>query len=177
MRNVILKYGVIAGIAMAALMFATTFFLDKVGYSHAEAIGYTCMILGYLPILLGVRKYRDDVNGGTISFGRAAGTAILAALLANVFYVAAWLFIYYNMPEVMEKYATYTINQMKAAGTSQKDMDTLMSNMQHLKELYKNPLINAAVTYLEPLFGTIVFSLVTGLITMRKKATLPLEPK
>lgn len=175
MRNIVLKYGVIAGLAMAVFMFVTTFLLDKIGYGHAEAIGYTCMILSYLPIFLGVRKYRDEIREGTIGFGRAAGVAILCALVANVFYVAAWLYIYYYMPEIMEKYTTYALSQMKTSGMSQHDIDTAISNMKNLKELYKNPWINAVITYTEPLVGTIVFSMVTGLITMRKKAKLSLE--
>jgi hypothetical protein len=176
MRNTILRYGIISGITLAVLMFATTLLLDKVGYGYGEAIGYTCMVLGFLPTFFGARKFRDTVNEGTIGFGRAFAVSILTALFANLFYVAAWLIIYYNMPELMAKYAMYSVDQLKAAGKSQKDIDAVLQQMQQVKELYKNPLINAAITYTEPLAGTIVFSLITALI-IRRKPSSPLLPQ
>lgn len=176
MRNTILKYGVISGLVMAALMFLTSLLLDKIGYAYGEAIGYACMLIGFLPVFFGIRKYRDTVNEGNIGFGRAFGVSVVTALFANLFYVAAWLIIYYNMPELMAKYTMYSIDQLKAAGKSQKDIDAVLQQMQQVKELYKNPLINASITYLEPLPGTIVFSLITALL-VRRKPSSPLLPQ
>jgi len=176
MRNTILKYGLIAGLVMGALMFCTSLLLDKIGYTYGEAIGYACMILGFLPVFLGTRKYRDDINGGNIGFGRAFFISISTALFATLFYVAAWLFIYYNMPDVMAKYTAYTIDQLKAAGKPQKDIDAILQQMQEVKEIYKNPLKNALDAYLRPLSGTIVFSLITALLIRRKPAS-PLLPQ
>jgi len=176
MRNTILRYGIISGITLAALMCATTFLLDKVGYGYGEAIGYSCMVLGFLPTFFGARKYRDTVGEGKISFGRGFSVSILTALFANLFYVAAWLLIYYNFPDLMAKYAMYSVDQLKAAGKSQQEIDMVLKQMQAVKELYKNPLINAAVTYTEPLAGTIMFSLITALI-IRRKPTSTLLPQ
>jgi hypothetical protein len=173
MRSAVFKYGTIAGITMAVLMFATMIMLDKIGYTYAEAIGYACMFIGFLPVFFGTRYFRNEINGGYVSFGRAFVVSVATSLFANLFYVASWLIIYYYMPGFMERATAYAIDQMKVAGKAQKEIDMAIQQMQQFREMYKNPLVGAGVTYTEPMRGTIVFSLITALLLMRKPASLP----
>lgn len=175
MKATIIKYGVISGIIVAILMFVVALTLDKVGYGYGETIGYASMIIGFLPIFLGARKYRDTIGEGYISFGRATALCTVMALLANLFYVAAWLYIYYNMPDVMTKYSAYVISQMKATGSSQQDINTMLQNMQHAKEMFQNPLLNAINTYAKELFGSLLFSVISGLLLRKKPPALGLN--
>jgi len=175
MKQIIIKYGIISGITMAALMFATALWFDKAGYIYAGVIGYASMVTGFLPVFFGVRKFRDTLCEGYIGFGKAASVSIAAGLFANLFYVAAWLIIYYNFPGVVEKINNYSLQQMKDSGISPKDMAAMLKQMQQMKEMYKNPLINAAATYAKPLFGTLIFSALTALLIRKKPPTLPLN--
>jgi len=173
MRNIIFKYGVLSGIVSAALMFSTTVLLQKIGYSNAEMIGYGCIILSFLPVFLGVRKYRDNINGGSLNFGSGVAIAVAASLIANLFYVAAWMFIYYKMPDTMNAMFMASMDEMKKAGKSQADIDAALKQVQQIKDMYKNPWVNAAITFTEPLPMSLIFSLITGLILKRKPAEPP----
>jgi hypothetical protein len=175
MRKTIFKYGILAGIVSAALMFATTVLLSRVGFKYAELVGYIGMMFSFLPVFVGVRKYRDTINGGALSFGNGVAIALATALISNLFYVAAWLFIYYQLPDVTDKMLGYSLEQMKNAGRSQHDIDTAMKQIQQMKDLYKNPLVNAGITFTEPLPMSLIFSLITGAILRRKPAAPPSE--
>ena len=71
MRKIVLTYGLIAGAILAAMMFATLPFEDRIGFDKAAVIGYTTMVAAFLMVFFGVRSYRDRVAGGSLSFGRS----------------------------------------------------------------------------------------------------------
>lgn len=171
MKKTILKYGTMAGLIMAALMFITMLTINKISYGYAEVVGYAGMFIGFLPVFFGTRKFRDNLNEGYISFGKAFVVSAATSLFANLFYVAAWLVIYYYVPGFKEKFNSYAVDQMKAAGAAQKEIDAMIQQMQQVNEMYKNPLLNAGITYTEPLPGTIIFSLITALLTIRKPSS------
>lgn len=175
MKGTIIKYGILSGVIAAALLLATTLLTNKIGYSYGETISYIGTVLSFLPIFLGVRKFRDTLNGGYINFGRAVALCMAAALIANLFSVGAYLYIYYTMPEVTNKYMEYAISQMKAAGNTQKDIDAILKSAQHMKEVYANPWLNGLNAYARQLFTSLLFSLVSALLIKKKAPTLGLN--
>jgi hypothetical protein len=174
MKKAIFRSGVFSGLLMSAFMAGTMPIVDKIGYSNAELLGYLGMIIGFMPIFFGVRKFRDKENNGAIAFGRAASMAMLAALVAGLFYVATWLIIYYSQPDMMTNMAAHAMAQLKAAGRSQQEIDAAMKQMQNMMDMYKNPFVNAAITFTEPLPVALIFSLITALI-IKKQPALPLQ--
>src|SRR3954470_2443375 len=108
MKRIVLRYGLIAGAVMSAMMIATVPFMERLDMSVSMVIGYTTMVVAYLMVYFGVRAYRDEVLGGTIGFGRAFQVGILITLIACVCYVATWEVIYYRFfPDFGEKYAAH----------------------------------------------------------------------
>jgi len=71
MKKTVLTFGLIGGAIMAAMMFATLPFVDKIGFDKGEIVGYTTMILAFMLVFFGIRSYRENVKGGHITFGRA----------------------------------------------------------------------------------------------------------
>jgi hypothetical protein len=82
MKRTVLTFGLIGGAIMATMMFATLPFMDKIGFDKGEIIGYTTMILAFMLVFFGIRSYRENVNGGHITFGRACAVGILITLVA-----------------------------------------------------------------------------------------------
>jgi hypothetical protein len=179
MRKIVLTFGLIAGAILAAMMFATLPFLDRIGFDRGEVIGYTSMILAFLLIFFGVRSFRDNVAGGTVSFGRAFAVGAQIAAVASVCYVAAWQVIYYKItPDFAQKYQAYVLDQAKADGETEQQLAKRKADMEKFSELYKNPVVNAAITFLEPLPVALVVALISaGALSRRKKegvlATVP----
>jgi uncharacterized protein DUF4199 len=169
MRKTVLTFGLIAGVILSIMMLATLPFLDRIGFDRGEVIGYTTMVLAFLLIFFGVRSYRDNVAGGFVSFGRALSVGALIVVVASVWYVATWELIYYKIaPDFGAKYSAYAIEKARASGESQAAIDKRAAEMQRMVELYKNPAINVAITFLEPLPVGLIIALVSAGILRRR---------
>jgi hypothetical protein len=169
MRKIVLTFGLIAGGILSVMMLATIPFMDSIGFDRGEVIGYTTMVLAFLLIFFGVRSYRDNVAGGSVSFGRAFAVGALIAVVASVCYVATWQLVYYELaPDFVEKYQAYTVEKARASGESQAAIDKRVADMQRFAELYKNPAINVAITFIEPLPVGLIIALVSAGILRRR---------
>lgn len=174
MRKIVLTFGLIAGAILSVMMLVTIPFQDQIGFDKGAIIGYTTMVLAFLMVFFGVKSYRDNVAGGSVSFGRAFKVGILITLVASVCYVATWQVIYYKIaPDFMDKYSAYAMEQAKASGATEVQIATQKKDMDEFMEMYKNPLVNIAFTFIEPLPVGIVFTLVTAGVLSRKKRINP----
>jgi hypothetical protein len=170
MKKTVWTFGLIGGAVMAALMFATIPFVDRIGFDKGEIIGYTTMILAFMLVFFGIRSYRENVSEGRITFGRAFAVGILITLIACVCYVVAWEVLYYKfMPDFADKYAGYMIEKVRASGATQQAIDAQMQQMQSFKAMYDNPFINAAITFTEPFPVGLIVTLISAAILRKKK--------
>ena len=172
MRKIVLTYGLIAGAILSVMMLVTIPFHDRIGFDKGLIIGYTTMVIAFLMIFFGVRSYRDNVAGGSVGFGRALGVGLLITLIASICYVATWQFIYYRLtPDFMDKYSAYTIEKARKSGATDATIAARTKEMAEFSEMYRNPLINIAFTFLEPLPVGVVFALVTAGVLCRRRRT------
>jgi len=65
MKKTILKFGLISGALSSLMMVATVPFLDKIGFSKGEYVGYTTIVLSFLLVFFGIRSYRDNAGNGS----------------------------------------------------------------------------------------------------------------
>lgn len=170
MRKIVLTFGLIAGAILSAMMLLTLPFQEQIGFDKGAIIGYTTMVLAFLMVFFGVRSYRDNVAGGSVTFGRAFKVGLLITAVATVCYVATWQVVYYKFaPDFVEKYAAYSVEKAKQSGATDEQIAEKAKRMAEFKELYKNPLVNIALTFLEPLPVGLIFTLVTAGVLSRKR--------
>lgn len=170
MKKTVLTFGLIGGAVIATMMFATLPFVDKIGFDKGAVIGYTTMVLAFMLVFFGIRSYRENVSDGQITFGRALAVGLLIMLVISVCYVVTWEILYFKfMPDFFEKYASYLIAKAKASGATQQAIDTQLQELKSFKVMYDKPLINAAMTFAEPLPVGLVVTLISAAI-LRKKA-------
>jgi hypothetical protein len=170
MKKTVIRFGIFSSLLMAGGMLVNMHFADAIGYDLAMLAGYTVMVISFLMVFFGVRSYRDKINDGVITFGQAFKVGSLIALISCAVYVGTWLILYYNfMPDFFSKYGAYQIQHMKDAHASQAEIDAAIKEMTHYVELYKNPFINAAMTFIEPLPVALIMSLLAALILKKKK--------
>jgi hypothetical protein len=168
MKRTVWTFGLIAGAIMAAMMFATIPFLEH--DDKAEIIGYTTMIVAFLMVFFGIRSYRDNVMGGTIGFGRAFKVGILITLVASACYVASWEVMYHTMmPDFVEKYAAQVIERAQASGATEAQVEERRQEMAKFAVMYRNPLFNVGMTFLEVFpVGLVVVLVSSGVLSRRK---------
>jgi hypothetical protein len=169
-KNTVWTFGLIAGAILSVMMWATLPFMDRIGFDRAEVIGYTTIVAAFLLIFFGVRSYRENTAGGALSFGRALSVGLLIATVASACYVASWMLIYYRVaPDFVEKLGAHTIEQERASGASEAEIAATTAQWEKYQELYKNPLINAGVTFMEPFWVGVIVSLVSAGILRRRR--------
>jgi hypothetical protein len=171
MQKTVLVFGLIAGAILSVLMSIGLAFHDQLGFDKAEVVGYTNMVAAFLMVYFGIRSYRDNVAGGSVSFGRAFVVGLLISLIATVCYVAVWEVIYFNfMPDYLDKYAAYALEKAKASGATAAQIAAKARDFAEFKEMYRNPFINFAMTALEPLPVGLLFTLVSAFALSRRRA-------
>ena len=170
MRKIVLTFGLIAGAILSAMMLITLPFQDQIGFDKGAIIGYTTMVLAFLMVFFGVRSYRDNVAGGSVTFGRAFAVGLLITIVASVCYVATWQLVYYRLaPDFGDKYAAYAVDKAKKSGATDAQIAAKTKEMAELNQMYKKPLVNIALTFLEPLPVGFLFTLITAVALSRKR--------
>ncbi|MES2690204.1 MAG: DUF4199 domain-containing protein [Bacteroidota bacterium] len=173
MKKNIIIYGLISGSIVSVLMLVSMNYLShcegNVDYGISMLIGYASMLVAFSLVFVGIRNYRDKYNHGVISFGHAFKTGIMIALIASTMYVVAWLIDYFFfIPDFMEKYSTHMLDEMKASGASQAEIDAQIKEMADFATMYKNPFFNAMMTYAEILPVGLIVTLISSFILKRK---------
>jgi hypothetical protein len=134
MKKTVLTFGLISGAISSLMMVVTLPFMDQIGFDRAEILGYTTLVLSFLMVYAGIRSYRDNIAGGTLTFKRAFGLGLLITLVSS---------------EVV--------------------LQAQSREFARFKDLYQNPLFNAAITFTEPFPVGLVISLISALVLKRTK--------
>jgi hypothetical protein len=172
MKKIVLTFGLISGLIMSVLMGASLVFADKIGSGHSLVLGYTIMVASFLLIYFGIRSYRDNILAGQISFGRAFACGILITLITTVFYVVMWEIIYFNfIPHFMDGYFAAQIHKVQSAGLDAAATAARIAAIQHSQQLYQNPLVNMAYTFMEPLPVGLLITLISAALLRRRAAS------
>jgi Protein of unknown function (DUF4199) len=176
MKKTILTFGLISGLISSVMMLATVPFMNRAGFEHGYVLGYTTIVLSLIVTFFGVRSYRDNVGNGHITFGRAFLVGLAITVISCLFYVATWEVIYFNfMPDFMDKYGTHVLQKMQASGATAAAIQQKSEEINRLKVLYKNPLYNAAMTFIEPFPVGLVITLLSTAVLRRKPRPQPNE--
>ena len=175
MKKTVLTFGLIAGLIISVLMDGSLLLANKIGSGHnSMLLGYTMMVASFLLVYFGIRSYRDNNLAGQISFGRAFACGILIALITTVCYVATWEVIYFNfMPHFMDSYFAAQIHKIQSSGLDPATTAAQVAAIQRSQQLYQNPFVNMAYTFMEPLPVGLLITLISAAV-LRRKA--PQEP-
>src|SRR5687768_5860083 len=163
MKKTVLTFGIIAGVILSAMLFISMSFHDVIGFDKGLIIGYTSMVLAFLLIYFGVRSYRDNVGGGTVSFGRAFAVGELIAVVAAALYAISWEIMYPRIAsDYMAKYQAHTLAKAQADGESAEEIAAQKAEMDKFAQLYRNRAVRGAFSFLEPMPVALIISLISA---------------
>jgi hypothetical protein len=172
MKKTVLTFGLISGGLSSLMMLLTVPFMDRIGFDRGDILGYTLIVASFLPVFFGVRAYREQA-GGSVTFTRAFTVGILITLISCVFYVVTWEFIYFKLtPDFFEKYSAYAVQKARASGATAQAIEETIRQMQQFKQMYDKPLVNAAITLVEPFPIGLLTSVVSAAL-LRTKRKVP----
>jgi hypothetical protein len=173
-RN-ILKYGVIAGLVVAAGMWGTllAFGKEMPHGAFGMALGYLSMLVALSAVFVGIKHHRDVDRGGVIGFWPAFGLGLGISLVAGIFYVLAWELAQATVVgDFAGHYAASAIAQAKAGGADAAALAKLTAQMDEFKVQYANPLFRLPMTFAEIFPVGVLVSLVSAAV-LRNPRVLP----
>lgn len=172
MKKIVITYSLIAAAISSVMWSIITIFMMKgePRFENSMFIGYTAMVISFLMIYFAMVSYRDNVGNGYISFGRAVSIGLFITAICGVFYVITWAILYNTMvPDFMEKYSAYEIQNMKKSGASPEKIAKYVEETAVWQERYKNPFWFFIMTFMEPLPVGIIITFISAFIVRMKK--------
>jgi hypothetical protein len=174
-RKTVLTFGLISGAISSLMIVVTT--AARVGFNKGPVIGYTAIVLSFLLVFFGIRSYRDNIGNGQITFLKAFAVGISITVISCICFVVTWEILYYNVfPDYWDKYGAHLAEKLTASGASPAAVQAKLREVAKYKELYKNPLLNAALTFIDPFPIGLVITLISAAVLRRKAQSQPAPP-
>jgi len=170
MKKMVLRYGLIAGLILSILMTVSMLLMQResINFKQGELFGYITMILALSFVFVGVYNYRKQQ--GPLSFGTAFSVGLMITLVASILYVGTWMILSNTVAsDFGDLYYDYFIEQLKESGKNQDEIDKAVAGFERNKALYKNPLFQAGITFLEVFPIGLIVSLIAALILKKRK--------
>jgi Protein of unknown function (DUF4199) len=170
-NRIVLTFGIISGLISAAMLLLGCALLNggQINLKTGQVVGYTAMVFSFLLVFFGIRSYRHNVGGGAITFGRAVAVGLLITLISTLLYVVTWEIIYFNfLPDFADKMTIQALADMRADGATEAEIAVKQQQMERFKVWYKNPILNAAITFIEPFPVGLIMTLISAAILRRK---------
>ncbi|TXG36953.1 DUF4199 domain-containing protein [Seonamhaeicola maritimus] len=120
MQATIKKYG-LYGLLTGLVIFILHLTLGKdLSYSTNEIIGYISIFISLSFVFFGIKHYRDKVNNGAVSFGKALSIGILISVLVAIgIALADFVYTKFINPDWFENY----YQMMRDAGKEDEIME------------------------------------------------------
>jgi Protein of unknown function (DUF4199) len=174
MRKIVVTFGLISGAISSLMMIVTVVFGNRIGFDRGAVIGYTSIVLSFLMVFFGIRSFRDNISDGQITFLKAFAVGISITLISCICYVLTWEIIYYNfLPGFWDKYGAHLVAKLRASGASPAAVQAKLQEVAKYKEMYKNPLWNAALTFIDPFPIGLVITLFSAAVLRKKPQSKP----
>ena len=106
MKSTVLKYG-IKGLIIGLVIFGLHLsFLGSFDYATNEILGYVSIVLSLSVIYFGLKHYRDQVNDGVLSLGKAVAIGVLISILVGIgVAIADFIYTKFINPDFFNDYA------------------------------------------------------------------------
>ena len=164
MLNRILTYGTMSGLAVGAMLYATT--AAPWGMPHGAIgmlIGYTTMLIALSLVFVGIKRQRDDAGGGVIRFWPAFGMGLGISAVAGIFYVLAWELAQATTASgFIDSYVAAMMADKKASGAGAAELARYAAEMNAFKAQYADPLFRLPMTFAEIFPVGVLVSLVSA---------------
>ena len=143
-------YGLLTGFVIFTLHLV--FGIENLDYSTNEILGYVSIFLSLSFIYFGIKHYRDRINNGFISLGKAIAIGVLISLLVGLgIAIADYAYTKFIDPSFFRNYEQQLIDQGKT--------DEIIKMTSATAALFMLVLVT--------IIGFII-SLISGLILQRK---------
>lgn len=175
MKKVVFRYGLLSALCIVVLSFGAFFLVPQDNFKLGEIFGYLSMVVAMIFVFMGIKHYRDRVNGGTLTFGQGMKIGVLIVLIPAVFFgLFDILYTEVINPSWMEDYYTKYKEQLVASTPADK-IEAELKKMETQKEMFGNPifqfLLMSVTVFIIGLIATIISAIALRRVPKRTPAT------
>ena len=178
MTRVVLTFGLLAGLIIAALVWIVAWLIerDMIDFNRSAFVGYGSMLIALTMVFFGIKSYRDRYGNGAITFLKAVQIGLLISVIAGfIYYVGAESYNLANpgfQAKFMQKLTEQKVGTLKTEGTAPEKIAAAQAEVDMMQSLFNNPLGFLVIAMIEILPVGIVVTLISALV-LRKREVLP----
>lgn len=160
-------FGLFIGVSFVAVAFA--YYKAGRGISLNPQLNNVILLLSIVGAFIGVRKYREESQGGFITYGKALGACVYLICVASVIYGIFVFYLYRHQPLLLENYLTTVETTFKEVYSE----SAFSENMITMIKTFTTPASVAFAEVFNKILIGFIFSLfVAGLLRKNKKNEL-----
>lgn len=170
MKQTTLRYGLYATALLVALSAVDFFIIAKLaGPASQEIAGYLTMLLSMIFVFIGIRHYRDQVNGGTLSFVQGLKIGLLIIIIPSVcFGLFDILYTEVIHPGWMNEYYTAYAERLKTS-TAPDKLEAALQKLKEEKEMFSNPFVQFLLMSLTVFIVGFIVTIISAITLRRNK--------
>ena len=169
MKKTILRYGLYGASCICILFLLPWLIGENLSYSVLEIIGYVSIVVSLSFVFFGIRHFRDKINDGRVSFGKALVLGLAISLItALAFGVLDVIYIKYINPDFTEEYYARNLAQLEETLPAA-EFEIKRAKMESEKELFSSPVMNFIIMSMTVFVIGFIISLLSAMILQRKK--------
>ncbi|MEO1031508.1 DUF4199 domain-containing protein [Winogradskyella sp.] len=168
MKNTVLKFGSY-GLILGALIFGLALtFGNGLSYTAQEIIGYGSMIASLSFVFFGIKHYRDKVNDGKVSFGKALVLGLLISAFVGLG-VGLMDYLYTTVinPDFADEYLVKTLESYDTLYSGE-ELAAKKAELTKQMEDYGGSGFMAALMFMTVVLIGLIISIISALILQRK---------
>lgn len=163
MKSTVYRYGIYSALTIVILGWTAFFALRNASLSMQEVAGYLSMLLAMIFVFLGIRHFRNNVNGGILTFGQGLKIGLLIILIPAVsFGLFDLLYTEVINPGWKDEYYSQYIENLRKSVAADK-LDAAIRKAEKEKAMFENPvfqfLLMGGTVFIIGLIVTIISSL------------------
>ena len=170
MKSTVLRYGIYATLVFVVLGAINLLVIDRIaGYGIQEVIGYLTILLAMIFVFLGIRHFRNHVNGGSLTFGQGLKVGILIVIIPAVaFGLFDILYTEVINPTWHQDYYTAYIEEIRKSTPADK-LDAAIKKAERQKEMFASPVAQFLLMALTVFIIGFIVTIISSLTLRRKK--------
>lgn len=168
MKNTVLKFGGY-GLILGAVIFGLALtFGGSLSYTTQEIIGYGSMVASLSFVYFGIKHFRDQVNDGKVTFGKALLIGVLISAFVGLGVgIVDYLYTTVINPNFAEDYLEKTLEGYETLYSGEELTAKKAELTKQMKDFGGSGFMAALMFFTVLIIGFII-SLISGLILQKK---------
>lgn len=160
MKQVTFRYGIVGGCISVALGLINWFTISQwYGPTASQVVGYLTIIVSLMSVPLGIRYFRDQENGGFISFAKATKIGLgITAFFSVVSFLYSVLFFVF---------AGKDFEEWRTRGLSSQELVEMEAQMAQAPDFIYTPVFQGLILALSVFLIGAIINFISALILKR----------